>query len=781
VGLLVLAYALWLPSSLSILPFDRWAVIAGFLLLAAVGMALAWWRRAELLAFARDRWKVVLIGEIAFLIAFLIFTWIRALDPDLWHIYRGGEKPMELAFMNAILRSRYMPPYDPWFSGGYINYYYYGQYLMAVLIKLTGIIPTTAFNLEIPLLFALTFSAAYSVVLGLTRRAWAGLAAGVGLVVVCNLDGLWQTLGQLRSLLVGLPVPPFDYWQSSRVIPCEQITGVQIPGCAQTTINEFPFWSYLYADLHAHVIDLPIVVLVIACCASLLLHAKNDNVRWLHIIPTLALAAVALGTAWCTSTWDVPTYASLVAVVLALWALPLGTGGGWSAIAARLTWPVLRGYVVTLGLTLAATYVLFFPFHANYQNFVSGIGTVTVSTGPFQFVTLFGIWLFLIASFLLVELHDRFESERFARGLPASGRGIRLWILLAVGVLVLAIVYLLSLKALLLLLIGVGLYLALDTRHRPEKLMTYIMLLFGLVIALGVEFIYVRDFLDSTAYERMNTVFKFYYQVWTLFALSGGLIFAQLIGRAGSHLIYSSSSGESPGSEEVEDGADAAAKEIGGGLEMLRRIFGLDVMRSVWIILFVGILLGSSIFLVSGTAARVSDPQGWAEVQPPPGGIQPTGLSLDGMAYMRGWYPSDYSAINWMNAHIGGDPTIVEASAGNYFWYGRVSEYTGLPDVLGWGNREYEQRYGDEVFSRQDDVQSFWATSDPNAALSFLRQYHVQYVYVGQLERTCYIMNANSCVPMSAGALAKFSVLSQAGVLRVVYQNSDVVLYKVGG
>ena len=228
-GLLILAYMIWLPSSLSILPFDHWVVVGAFLLLAAVSLALAWWRRREMQAFVRKRWKVVVVGEAAFLIAFLIFTWIRALDPDLWHIYRGGEKPMDLAFLDAILRSRYMPPLDPWFSGGYINYYYYGQYLIAVLIKLTGILPTTAFNLAIPLLFALTFTAAYSVVLGLTRRWWAGLAGGIALVVVCNLDGLWQTLNQIRSFLAGLPVPPFDYWQSSRVIPCETISGTTLP------------------------------------------------------------------------------------------------------------------------------------------------------------------------------------------------------------------------------------------------------------------------------------------------------------------------------------------------------------------------------------------------------------------------------------------------------------------------------------------------------------------------------------------------------------------------
>jgi uncharacterized membrane protein len=192
------------------------------------------------------------------------------------------------------------------------------------------------------------------------------------------------------------------------------------------------------------------------------------------------------------------------------------------------------------------------------------------------------------------------------------------------------------------------------------------------------------------------------------------------------------------------------------------------------------LLFGSSIFLVEGTQARLNDPAIWATVQPPPGGIQPQGLSLDGMAYMRGWYPGDYAAINWMNTHIGGDPVIVEASNGNYAWYGRVSEYTGLPDVLGWGSREYEQRYGNEVFPRQSDVQSFWGTSDPNAALAFLQRYSVKYIYLGQLERTCFVTQPNgACVTMSQPAIAKFQTLAQAGLIRVVYTNPDVTIYEV--
>ncbi|MEJ7712104.1 MAG: DUF2298 domain-containing protein [Pyrinomonadaceae bacterium] len=52
----------------------------------------------------------------------------------------GTEKPMDFAFINAILASPQMPPQDPWLAGGHISYYYGGYFIVASLAKLQDIL-----------------------------------------------------------------------------------------------------------------------------------------------------------------------------------------------------------------------------------------------------------------------------------------------------------------------------------------------------------------------------------------------------------------------------------------------------------------------------------------------------------------------------------------------------------------------------------------------------------------------------------------------------------------
>ena len=693
-GILLLSFLIWLPGSFGLIPYERATVWLVALVMAVGGGALFWWRRVDLLDFWREHRRLIITTEVITLAAFLFFVAIRSLDPDLWHIYRGGEKPMELTFLDGILRSRTLPPIDPWFANGYINYYYFGQFLIATLIQLTGIVPTTAFNLAIPLLFALTISGAMSVVGGIARHWWVGVAGGLFLSVAGNLDGLRQFIIQIQASQAHLPVPPYDYWSSSRIIPF--------------TINEFPFWSFLYADFHAHVIDLPFVLLGLGVAASLL---NSANSRWR--ILTLAVGALTLGAMACINTWDAPTYGLLIvlALLVAEWhhlsTLAAAKGGGWRARLALLNWPFVRRVSASvIGLAVGAI-VLYLPFYTHYQSFVNGTGPVTTTTDQVQFLTIFGVWLFLIVTFYLVEIRDRWEARialRWPGGEePMGDSSQRMLAVTIAGVIVLTFLVLGGVKLLLIGLIGVTIYLLVTGQNSPMKQFTFLLVLAGLGVTLLVEVIYLRDFLDGSDYERMNSVFKFYYQAWLLFALGAALAFGQIVGRMAKFdfsavknpfamwspqasvatpavatptgplaaVVAEDSVQHLPASSDDDDG-NAEFTEWPAITEVPTRstedaVVGIG-LRGAWLGITIFLLLASSIFLFEGTQARLQDRTDWGAYQVngvpvprTPVNSLPTVPSLDGFAYMHSWYPGDADAITWINEHIGGTPTLLEA------------------------------------------------------------------------------------------------------------------------
>ncbi|MBM3944626.1 MAG: phospholipid carrier-dependent glycosyltransferase, partial [SAR202 cluster bacterium] len=239
VGLLAVGLIVWWLASLKWIGFSTASIGLGALALALASAVVVALKRRELAEFVRANRRIIIIGELVFLLAFFSFVAIRMANPDLWHPYRGGEKPMELAYLNAVTRSTYMPPYDPWFSGGYLNYYYWGQFLTGMLIKATGIDTRYAFNLAVPLYFAMTAAGAFAVAYNLaaaTRRRLsaqsippgtvrkcmlspvvAGLL-GVALVtVLANLDGAIQVGHSVADMAGGGPFTPFDYWRSTRM------------------------------------------------------------------------------------------------------------------------------------------------------------------------------------------------------------------------------------------------------------------------------------------------------------------------------------------------------------------------------------------------------------------------------------------------------------------------------------------------------------------------------------------------------------------------------------
>jgi YYY domain-containing protein len=741
-GVLLLAYLAWLLASAHLLPFEQPTILLVFALLALIGIGTVLVQFKQLQEFFRRHWRLLLMEEVLFTLAFLLFVGIRSLDPDLWNPYLGGEKPMELAFLNAILRSPYMPPFDPWFSGGYINYYYYGYVVFAALIKLTGIVPTTAFNLTIPTLFALTFCGAVTIVYTLTRRFSLALLGGYFTALIGNFNGFLQLRGQIQALLTHHPIPAFDYWQSSRVIPF--------------TINEFPFWSFLFSDLHPHVMDMPNSICMLGLLAATLCSPQDRNISRYQRLALYALLAFVFGTIACVNPWDMPVYALLLFVVLLVEYLQTRGQEAWLERLIGLGYRILTALVIAL-----AGYLCYAPFYYWYQElYVNGLGRVTNGSNPGDFLTIAVLWVFIAASFFLVEVYRRWFAAK-AHLYAGQWRGwLSSWGYLILCLLAIVAFTILGLKLLLLALLVLGSWLCVLTLLGQAGLLrqstvpqvksntgvangsaplpfassaylnyTYLLLLMGLGISLGVELVYIRDFLDGGDYERMNTVFKFGIQSWFCFAIGGAL-----------------------------------------AIPLIRRALR-EYARLIWTILLVALIVCCSIFLVEGPAARIQDHQNWIALQPPTGNANYT-PTLDGFAFVRAWYPEDARAIEWLNQHVAGSPVILEAEAPvSYQWFGRVSVYTGLPDVLGWPDHEGEQRYADQIPNRLTDIGLIYTTTDEAQALALLHSYNVRYVYVGPLERQTYGQDGGQ-------GLEKFQRMVGHG-LSIVYQADGVTIYEV--
>jgi uncharacterized membrane protein len=129
-------------------------------------------------------------------------------------------------------------------------------------------------------------------------------------------------------------------------------------------------------------------------------------------------------------------------------------------------------------------------------------------------------------------------------------------------------------------------------------------------------------------------------------------------------------------------------------------------------------------------------------------------------------YSDDLAAIRWLRDNVEGAPTIVEATGGEYTYYGRISVHTGLPTLLGWGGHEQQWRGNyEEPRKREPVIEAIYTSPDVEETAALLDQYDVEYVYLGPLERSTY--------HVGQPVLAKFESL-----MDVVFQQGEVTIYE---
>ena len=501
-GLALTGWVGWALTLLPGVPFSRRALVIGALLVAGASWIVARKSRAAGRPEAQGRfWGTdETRAAVLFWAPAAVFLVIRGALPDIV----GQEKFMDLAFLNSLVRNREMPPLDPWMAGHTINYYYWGYLLAAALNRISGVATTAGYNLAIATFAGYSFSAAACLGFRLSAgRLRAALGAGFAAVFAGNLAGAFDAWRAPFG-------KGFDYWHASRVIGDGK------------TIDEFPFFTFFQADLHPHLLAYPFFLAAFVVGARLLeLPARPAGEpagpwreRLVRAWPALLLAFLA-GTARAANNWTLPALAILLVAVSILRA-------GGSARIPRLP-QAARGALTGAGLLLLSL-VLWYPYSKSYALLRprggSILGEVTQKSDLREFLLFWALLVTVVAvSFLPVAAGPPDEAAKRRRDFRAAlGIGITLLAALATSTPALLVIVPLVLLA------AVWTDRALRAPDPdPAGVSVGFMLLLGLAIVAGCEFVYFKDSYGLDL-QRMNTVFKFYNQAWPLIGIAAAVL-----------------------------------------------------------------------------------------------------------------------------------------------------------------------------------------------------------------------------------------------------------------
>ncbi len=785
IGWIAASIGLWQSRSLNI--FGTVAIVGG------LSWGIVAWRRRIGQPVNVPGIKHYAASMTAWLGLFGFFLLLRAIYPDFWQTWFGGEKPFELAYLRAVASSTEFPPYDPWFADGVINYYYYGWHLVSTLIKISGIGVSPGFQLG---------SATFAGLLGLQaatlgatlfqrgrRRipaksvAVGGAISVVAVLFAGNLDAMRQLIEHR-----GIPSDTFDFWRSRSVI--------------DYTINEFPYFSAIWADLHPHVINFPMIALLLTLLSQVVLSGRTATLT--QIVTVAPVISLVLGTIAVTNSWDAPL-------------MVLVTGAAFLYTGLLYSWR--RGLVSASigGFAIVGGLLLFAPFYVGFYSVVQGVNRASAGSNLGQFLTHWGIFFGIVVIISAAKFVRRLPAEFVLRdcllmavvtliggtfaevlvisrgdGLPSTTSVVA--ILLSASAVGVAAggtrivrqpaMFVGAITALAFLTGVVALYrpsasvaLAITTaasmnlilyRRQPSRLLPWAFIAVGAVTTASTEFVYVADDLQNSPWERMNTVFKFYLQAWTMLAIGSAVLVAWL---------WRDARFGTTASRQARFGIVADQLSRTSAIESLRgRTFRVNRVAAGTSSLLLALGL---VYPVIGTPVRLD----WDMES------SPSGLTLDGYSWMQGGqilngtdepiqFSGDLAAIEWLNSNVEGSPVILEGSIGPYRGNGsRISSATGLPTVLGWDRHQRQQRYESGISTRMADVRQIYNETDPEQKMEYLRRYRVKYVIVGDVEHYWNVPE-NPTYYSSSEGLQAFEQLLGNGLV-IAFESGSTRIYEV--
>ncbi|MBP5330806.1 MAG: hypothetical protein J6Y89_03030 [Lachnospiraceae bacterium] len=652
---------------------------------------------------------------------FAFWTYLKCFKPE---AYGTTEKLMDFGFMKAMEKSEYMPPEDIWLAGKPINYYYVGQFIATYLSKLTTVGVEYGYNLMLMMVAAFGFSMPASIaanavsdmltdekrggkwtseVLPIITAGIAGIAvsftSNAHYIVYARFIPWLRTMLGLDKLAESADYSFPGYWfpNATRYI-------VYNPETKDKTIHEFPLYSFVLGDLHAHVINIMFVLTVAGILFAYLQIRKErmmlarqgifgnsaENIsdkdndksagsskykknakkslnskdsifkKTLWGVPALLeevfsphvlLIGFFIGLFHTTNFWDFPIY-FVVSGAIILFS---------NAVIYNFSWITLKQTLLHAVVVYGFAKIVCLPFTINFNQISTSVNIGDNHTPLYQLAIL---WLLPTLCVIVLLFHiikeqqliGVFEHDPLKKDdRKKAGKDVALFRFIAN----------MNISDLFMLTVG--------------------LCALGLVIL--PELIYVKD-IYSGDYKRANTMFKLTYQSYILFGIAMSYAIIKL-------LCFARTKG--------------------------KRIFALIAL------IFLAMTTG---YFGNSTKAWFGD---WSKSENYKG--------LNAGEYLKTVNMEDYEATNWINENIEGRPVMLEVNGDSYTDYCRVSVRTGLPTVLGWRTHEWlwQSEAGDKVpkivEDRTTDIETIYTSNDRDTVKSLVDKYNIEYIYVGSIER----------------------------------------------
>ncbi len=738
VGLAGVSWIVWQLGSYKIVPFSLISILFSIILLFCIGILIT----ISLKKPMNIQWNKIFFLELLFFCAFISWSFVKGHEADI----RSLEKFMDYGFSRTIQQSDYFPPPDMWYAGGTINYYYFGHLTQAVLSTLSGIHLSYGYNLMLATLFAFCFSMSFGIGVQLyltyiqnakkqfsKKHLFFALCTGILAAYLVSLSGNMQTIYAFTQGYTGDNPPPFwtVFWKPDEFLS-NVSQGLNTYWYANATrfipftIHEFPSYSFVVSDNHGHVFNIPFTLLALASLFTIFVirqqqrdRAYNIDIRSVFkpdtfknsiglvlkdLLPFI-LFGLLCGVLLMTNALDGPIYLGIFFVLL------LFQYSRYEVLS--LYWLVEKG--ITFLAVIGGFIISAFPFLINFTSFASGLALncppallANSQIGPFLFETvdkcqkspLWMMWL-LWGFFWFMGIVLLLRQVRFIRlrFIPLS--------------------------------------------IKTTKTESFLTLLFFLSLGLifFAEFFYFKDIYP--AHFRSNTMFKLGYQAFIICSILAAFVTIQVF---------------------VQQTQTRLQKFI----------------KLVCIVLIVPQLLLVSVYPLFSVKSYFGNLEQYK--------------GLNGLGWFSRDFPDDYKAMRWLEdhvdpkndqsshqwlrelavadmhvhdnfftSHISHIPTILEADGDSYTDYNRMSVFTGLPTIIGWGVHEWLWRGSyDIVAPRKEEVRELYETGSITRMKELIEKYNIQYVVVGALERQKFV------------AMPEYRFLS---VGKLVYQSGLTEIY----